>query len=359
MTPLIFRSLCLSAVLILPSCIRNVSPPIRKIASQLVVEGWITTDAPPYTIKLSYSGQFSNAYLVPENLYISDARVVLRDDRGDSSICPWISGGTYQSADSNFVGTVGRTYTLSITLSSGKNYVSKPEKISPVPAIDSLTVFYDSSYIIDVRPSQFILSAHSPDPAGVQNYYRWTADGYVPRKSSGGPCSISSPPCGLTCTCFALCEQFTSNDEINVLSDQFIDGKEIIQPVFYSPIYWFGIHYLEVRQYSLTKAAFTFWEAYLDQTNRTGSILDPLPAPLLGNVYNPVDSSDIALGLFSASATSSAKIIITPEFLQQYWLLDIGAAFIPLGDCHMDFANSLPDDIAPLGWSGADSIVLH
>ncbi|HTS46104.1 MAG TPA: DUF4249 domain-containing protein [Puia sp.] len=355
-----FLKYLLVGVLFLPlACIRSVNVPIRNVSPNLVVEGSITTSPPPYTIKLSYSGAFDATYqLTPEN-YISDAQVVIEDDLGDSTSCQWQYNGTYLSTDSNFIGKVGRAYTLKIRLSNGKTYVSNQEKITPVPSIDSVTITYDSSYISDVRPTQFIISVNTHDPAGAQNYYRWTASAYVPRKSYGWPCSISSPPCGIYCTCFALCVQYTPNNAINVMSDQFVDGREIQQPVYYSPVYWFGTHFIEMEQYSINKDVYIFWNQYLAQTNRTGSILDPLPAPLLGNVHNQADSNDVALGIFSASDVVSKKIKITPFFLQEYYLLSIAIDFIKMGDCHSVYVNSLDDDASPPGWDSAQSFEFH
>lgn len=66
------------------------------------------------------------------------------------------------------------------------------------------------------------------------------ASGYIPRRSSGAPCSLGSPPCGMECSCYAFCVQYLSNDQINIFADQFTDGNEIVQPVFYSPIYRIG-----------------------------------------------------------------------------------------------------------------------
>lgn len=331
------------------SCIRRVNVPIRNGASRLVVEGSISTDSAPYIIKLSYSGQFNNAYLVPKQLFITDAKVTIEDDLGDSTLCQWVSDGSYQTTNSNFRGTVGRSYALIIRLSNGKIYSSKPEKIVPVPSIDSVSVVYDSTYDIDTRPTQLIVSVNTHDPPGIQNYYRWTAFGYIPRKSIGFGYNNH-----------ALCEQFLPNDQINVLSDQFIDGREILhRPVFYSPIYWHGIHFIEIKQYSISRNAYQFWQQYLAQTNRTGSILDPLPAPLIGNMYNQADSNDIALGLFSASDVYKKKIIIIPFFLQEYWLLSIAGEYIKLGDCQFVFPNTLPDDTDAPGWENAEEIDLR
>jgi hypothetical protein len=347
------------------SCIRNVSVPIRTVPPILVVEGWITTDPPPYSINLSYSGIFTNTFQAgvdSDQQFITDAKVTILDDVGDSTSCVRSTNGTYLSYDTNFIGTVDRSYTLRVYLSNGKTYLSKPEKIVAVPPIDSVSIVYDSNYVAGVRPTQFIVSINSHDPAGLANYYRWTASGYIPRKSVGMSCRPFGPPCTdpFMCLCYAECDQFLANNQINVLSDQYIDGREISdQPVFYSPVYWNGNHYIEIKQYSITQEAFLFWQQYLVQTNLTGSILDPLPAPLRGNMYNQADSTDIALGLFSASAATSKKIIIVPAFLQIYLLESIVGPFIVQGDCQDAFSNALPDNSAPTGWGNAQVINLN
>ena len=339
--------------------------PIRQSVPVLVVEGTISTDPPPYMVKLSYSGKFSNTYQASQDthqLFITDAKVIIKDDLGDSALLQWVSDGTYQSVDSNFTGSVGRSYTLIIHLSNGKTYVSKPEIISPVPPIDSVTVVYDSTYIAGVRPTQLIVSLNAHDPAGVKNFYRWTSLGYIPRKSWGKLCNFPYPWCSdpYSCFCFALCEQFISNDQITILSDQFIDGQQIVhQPVFYSPVYWTGTHYIEVKQFSISQGAYIFWQQYLEQTNRTGSILDPLPSSLIGNIYNAADSNDLALGYFEASDVFTKKIIIIPFSLQPYLLESIAGNYIKQGDCHFVYPNSLEDDAVPLGWENAEVIELH
>src|SRR5579864_8521053 len=142
-------------ILMLTTCVRRIDLPIRQVLPKLVVEGMITTDSTPYSINLSYSGSFTNLYDFSQHLsqyYITDAKVTIEDDLGDSTSCQWIGLGTYQSTDPSFIGTVGRTYTLKIYLTNGNVYLSKPETITAVPPIDSLTVFHDTSFITDVRP---------------------------------------------------------------------------------------------------------------------------------------------------------------------------------------------------------------
>ena len=356
---------CASVItcLFLFSCICQVDVPLRTVAPELVVEGLISTGPPPYTIKLSSSGPYTSTTEAGKDsqYFITDARVTIEDDLGDSTSCDWTGLGNYQSVDSNFIGTVGRTYTLKIYLSNGKKYLSRPETITPVAPIDSLTVGYDSAQTASISPPPLIVTVNSHDPGAGQHFYRWASSGYVPRKSAGYTCGNNSVDCPdpYSCSCRALCEQFSADNQINILSNQYIEGGEIVLPVYYSPVYWFGTHFVEVNQYSLSLASYQFWEQYLEQTNRTGSILDPLPSSLIGNMYNPADSTEIVLGLFSASAVYTKKVIIVPFFLQQYLLESLAGYYIKRHDCKDVYPGALPDDTNPPGWENTQEIDLH
>ncbi|HMH32951.1 MAG TPA: DUF4249 family protein, partial [Puia sp.] len=87
-------------VLIAVSCVRTVTVPIRNVAPILVVEGMVTNEAPPYNIRLSYSGQFKNIYEDSAIHYINDAQVSIKDDAGDSVSCALVSDGNYETTDS-------------------------------------------------------------------------------------------------------------------------------------------------------------------------------------------------------------------------------------------------------------------
>lgn len=346
------------------ACVKQVNVPIKEGAQELVVEGLISTDSVPYLINLSYSGPYTNtsqANADTTNYFIPNAKVTILDNLGDSTSCAWIGLGTYQSTDSSFVGIIGRSYTLKVYLPNGKIYVSKPETITPVPVIDSLTVGYDSTQTTGIVPPPLIVTVNTHDPGGAPYYYRWTASGYVPRRSWGMPCRLGDPPCTdpYVCVCAALCEQSNSDNQLSIYSNQFTQGREIIQPVYYSPVYWFGEHFVQINQYSLSLDAYQFWMQYLAQTNRTGSILDPLPAPLTGNIYNQADSNDVALGLFSATAVYVKKVIIVPFFLQQYELQSVAGQYIEMGDCEYAYPNTLPDGSGPPGWQNAQVINLY
>lgn len=358
--PILIAFACL---LFQSACVRQIKVPIRKVSGILVVQGMVTTAQEPYTINLSRSGPYTNSVQAIEQdstYYVPDATVVIRDDQGDSTNCNYAGMGNYVSADPQFVGVVGRTYTLEIYLSDGQTYLSKPETIQAVPPIDSLSIGYDSTGSTYIAPPPLIVTVNTRDPGNGQRYYRWSTSGYLPRKSWGEPCdAFADPPCTnpYMCTCYALCEQKnTASQVLKIVSNQLSEGKEIIEPVYYSPVYWFGNHYVQIDQYSMTLASYQFWEQYLAQTDRTGSILDPLPSPVIGNIYNAADTNKLALGIFSASDVYRKKLILVPYFLQQYELESVAGQYILHGDCQFTYPNALPDNTPPDGWDSAEVI---
>jgi hypothetical protein len=316
----------------------------------LVVEGLLLTDTTPCKVTLSYSGIFNSAGAQAQN-YVDDATVFVKDNTGDSTKLTNIGNGDYVST-SNINAKPGGSYSVSITLSNGKKYASIPETIAPVPqnfSLDSvgevMSGTVDGLYAADIE-------IKTQDPANQKNFYRWISTDFVSRKSTGISCGINSPPC------FQYCFQYYQDNSVYILSDANINGKEIrYQTALISPYYYYGNHYIQLKQLSLTAQAYQFWLLYQQQTTRTGSILDPLPSPLQGNIYNINDSTELALGYFEASDVASIQFILSPIFINAYYTLAGGQDYIATGACYLVYPDATT--YAPPGWGSAPQYIIN
>jgi Domain of unknown function (DUF4249) len=312
------------------SCIEEAQIPFRSEVIQLVVDGGITNDSPPYTIRLTYSGNLKTANFVNLNLAVSGAKVIVTDDLGKSvefKPSPY-ERGVYRSIDDDYVGQVGRTYSLSVALKDGRKYISIPQKMPPCPAIDSLYEEYQD--IVNVSsPDGYQVFLDTKDPKETQNYYRWSAYGY---SLVGGICGN-----GL-CDVFCWVPRFQT--KINTLSDNFVNGNPIKKrPVFFSPVYGVGKHFVEVTQFAISREAYQFWRLYDEQSSRTGTIFDPLPAPIQGNIVNANDPNDIALGYFGVSGISRKRLIIYGQYDRTAIFIN-ARNFLPKGGgCSLPFGS--------------------
>jgi Domain of unknown function (DUF4249) len=343
-----YHHIILSVLIVstLTSCLEEVQIPTRLESAFLVVDGGITDEKPPYTVRLSYSGNQINATDINLNLTVSGAKVYFKDDLGDSTVLyPSVyERGVYRTEDPTFRGKVGRSYSIKIILEDGKEYVSKPEKMQYCPPIDSLTSEY-RDIPNQSTPDGYQVYLDTRDPANILNYYRWVSYGY---SRVGSACGTSF--CGISCKggqagTFCWVPRFQTG--INILSDNNINGNPIRQrPVFFSPVYAPGKHLIEVAQYAITRESYQFWKLYEEQSTRTGTILDPLPAPIQGNVYEVKKPNEFALGYFEVAGVSRKRIIIYGRYDESAIFLNT-VNFLPTrGGCSLPFATC----DRPEGW---------
>ncbi len=328
------------------SCIDRVELPIRAEEPRLVVEGQLTNEAPPYTVRLTYTGRYDQEGQNPADQFVRNAQVSITDDAGRTTLLAATNEGVYRTVDLSFRGQMGRSYSLAVVLPGGKRYVSTPEQMPAVPRIDSVStrLMRTNSFL---TPYQYTYSINTQDPASVRNYYRWTAFGLTVKKSTGVPCSLGSPA-----ICFDNCYTTETSTGVNVFSDDAINGNPIRnRAVFQLPVYAAWPQWVEVQQYGMTLRNYQFWKLYQQQGTRTGSIFDPLPAPVVGNVTNTDDPADRARGYFAVTSVARLRVRNDASEARQgpavYGFLV--SQPVPRGDCRNTYGRTTPVTL-PEGW---------
>ena len=336
-------------------CIKQIKLNYRTPPNTLVVEGLLLTDSTPCKVSLSYSGLFNEKGGQLKN-YITDAIVFVYDDMNDSLKLTGDGAGNYTDVHNEFYAKPEHSYYIKIFLSNGETYASVPENIpkvvnnfeldtigvSPTPALPDL---FGADIKINIQ-----------DPPDETNYYRWITRDYVPRKATGVPCSFGNPPA----FCNQYCYQVFTDSVIRILSDKNINGNLIRdESVLISPYYYYGNHFVEIKQLSLTREAYQFWQLYQQQTTRTGTIEDPLPSALNGNVYNIQDSTQLALGYFEASDAVSKKYILAPQFINSYFTLANITRYIypEQGNCWDVYPNAF--QYGPDEWNNLTPLIYN
>lgn len=337
-------------VVLLSGCIKQAALVYRDVKPLLVVEGMLLTDTTPCTVTLSYSGLFNSAG-AQQQQPIEDAAVFIKDEAGNIIPLQHQRDGMYASAG-NLGAAAGRSYTLNITLANGKKYASYPQKIEPVEqelALDSI----GQGVPADV-PGLYggVINIRTKDPVNAKNYYRWTSVDYVSRAVITH-CGLSPIPC------YNYCYQRYNDPNVYILSDLVVNGSEIrYQPVLTTPYYFYGDHYVEIKQLSITRQVYEFWRLYQEQTSRTGGILDPLPAPIQGNIYSLDDSTELALGYFEASDVASLKLVLAPIFINTYFTFMHSNDYMSnAAVCEEAYANSIRNP--PQGWENATKYIYN
>ena len=307
---------------------------------QLVVDGLITNEPGPYTIKLTLSSRVDD-FLEFTTQKVNGAKVTLFESSGISEMLKEKEIGLYQTKSNGIQGVVGREYSIRIETEDGLVYESVPDKMNPVGEIDELNYTLDAFQPID-SPTEYgfrvYVNAHGVPE--TDNLFRWKFTGTYeintnpeyhtecyPSCPSPDCCSCPLPrPCSgfilnqigiiqleSACTC-CVCWVNQFQDKPYVSDTRFLSNgmfKNI--EVAYIPIeYWpFQVKYrIEVKQMSLSPIAYTYWNAIQAQKEGAASLFQPPTGKVRTNIFEKNGSRE-AQGLFYASAVSVKQKYLT------------------------------------------------
>lgn len=159
-----YKYIIITIAIIFVSCTKEVNIKLKTANPLIVIEGNISDEPGPYTVKLSKTVSFSAANMYPP---ISGALVVISDNMGVVDTLSETTPGAYLTH--KIVGTQGNTYTLKV-LAEGKEYhavSSMPFKVK----LDSIR-FEESSLPGSTAKSYAIIPLYL-DPMTFGNSYRF------------------------------------------------------------------------------------------------------------------------------------------------------------------------------------------
>ena len=159
------------------SCETPITPQLNQDDSKplLVVEGQITDQEGPFTVKLTTTVPVSDFYN-PKPVLNADVRII--DDKGTLYQLYGDDKGLYETAEKNLKGIPGNIYTLYLTnLEDGTEYTSTPVQMQDVPDIDS--VYFEEVTYTRITEGQvyednwlnILMDTH--DAEGNNKYWRW------------------------------------------------------------------------------------------------------------------------------------------------------------------------------------------
>lgn len=329
------------------TCVEPFNPDIPKYDNILVVDGMITDLEEPYYIDLTRTMPYED--IDPDREL--GAEVIVTDDQSNVYEFTETGRGRYVSDPSEFRGEIGRNYQLHIITSDGNEFESEWIELRNVPEIDSLYWTFEEKETNDpdemIQGVQMYLSTE--DPENDTWYYRWewieTWEFTTPFMAAGRP------------TLHECWKTENSNDiEIATSRHLSVDAIKNHPLAFISQkTNRLGIMYsMFVRQYSLSPEAYSFWKQLQDINQKMGTLFDPTPMAVLGNIHN-VDDPDIpVLGYFQASAVSTRRIFVDRSDLPVDLVVSTGYEYCEIMILE-DPTQIQIDDVIRDGWVFLDT----
>jgi hypothetical protein len=288
---------------LLGGCVDPYPPDVPAAAqSYLVVDGFINSKGST-TIKLSRSLGLASASAIPAE---TKATVYVLDNLGTRYNLTENPVGTYtlpaQTLDPQ------RQYQVRITTAKGRNYASDLVAVKTTPPIDKLSWQPTGNGVeIDV-------DAH--DPTGNSRYYRWDYvetwqfnTAYSTKLEYAASTKSVQPRTDDIYTCWRTeLSPFIKQTTTSQLSQDVVANYPLIALPYNEKL---RIKYsVLVLQYAQTPEEYAYWEALSKNTQNLGTLNDPLPSQLTGNIHCLTDASEPVLGYVGAHSVTQERLFI-------------------------------------------------
>ena len=312
------------------SCIEPFTPEPNETQRLLVVEGHISDSPEPYTIRLSRAQPLNGGGSIPE----SGAAVFVKNNEGTAYDFTEVSPGTYQSDPACFKGVRGATYQLHIETTDGSKYKSVEVLLKATPPIDSV-YFEREKRFTDVTGEELdgikiLVDTHDPDGKTLYYRYEWVATYQikVPFPSQwelGSDGSLTLVEFYHICYDSDTSQTILTTNTLQLNQDQVTAFElDYVNTISYRLRTMYSIL---VRQYALDERGHSYWSQLNKNSENLGTLFDPTPYPIVGNLTSSTSPDEVVLGYFDASSVKEKRLYVTRDELDA-----LGLAF-PTNPC--------------------------
>lgn len=302
-------------LLLLLGCVDPIHFEQSEQREHLVVEATFSNIDSSY-VRLSYSQPYALTY----NKFETKAHVFIRSEQGEIINFYHYKSGLYRPLD-NRAAEIGHTYQLHIQVGEDTYESEKVKMLPPVPIDTVYTEFAEVQVGIPGKKEKALMPGYNffldfTDPDEQRNYYRWSVSSvievytqpwnYVNYECRGCPRLQPKDCCG-------HCWVYERSQLYNVKSDRLTNGRQNLrQELHFAPFERdLGAQYrLTVYQHSISEAAYNFFKVVEQQRQSTGTVFDPPPSQLKGNIYNVNNPEEQVIGYFDASSVSKKEVVI-------------------------------------------------
>ncbi len=304
----------------LTACVEPITFDQEEAASYLVVDGLILPGTSPLSVRLTRSSAFGT-FRQP----VTGAQLMLYDEAGQYECYEEVETepGLYHLQPALITVETGSGYFIEIILKDESVYRSMLEIVPPLLSPDSLSYDITTEVVTDptgaVQERNFInMYVHSPLPSTSEAVYlRWqVSEAYSFMDLTCHPLDNSE-------TCY-FDKGISEPQNLLLFSNEDTDAHyltkfPLISQVLFPTLEYEGRHYFNVHQYAITQQAFQYWKDVEQVLSIGGTLFDPPPAGIQGNIYNTADDSELVLGYVGAASVDTIRFFTLPTDIRPYF----------------------------------------
>jgi hypothetical protein len=332
-------------------CKKPYSPPaITSGSSHLVLEGNINPGPDSTIVRLTHTIPLSSpaGTVSPPEL---NATVTVESNQNTAYPLTEIGNGYYVAVGLNL--NTSNQYKLKIVTTNNKIYQSDFVPVKNAPPIDSVNY--------QVQNTSLRININTHDPSNNTRYYRWDYDetwiihskyeSMLELQTDPVDSIVARDPANQIYTCW---QSDVSSDIVLGSTAKISNDILINYPVAIIPSTSEKLaerYSILIKQYAMTPDAFNYYQELRKNTENLGSIFDPQPTSLTGNIHCTTNPSEQVIGYVTAGSVSQVRIYVNAKQLpaNANWIPSL-----PYFDCDFESTVYHPDPLGKYPYSVAE-----
>nr|WP_262904966.1 DUF4249 domain-containing protein [Hymenobacter pini] len=299
--------------MLLTACLEPYVPEVIQAPhAYLVVEGSINSRGSS-TIRLSRAISLSTVTSPPAE---TKATVFIEEEGGMRYPLTEKKAGTYTSAVLSL--NAGRRVRLRVATAAQQEYVSDFTQVIVTPVIDSIT-WKPTGHGLQI-------AANAHDDTDQLKYFRWeyeeTWEFATPFYSTVRYDSIKHRVVDRTKS-INKCWQTKVSTNILLATTAKLGRSQISEaPILLLPRTsdkLYKRYSILVKQYAMTKEEYNYWVGLQKNTQNIGTLFDPLPSQIAGNMHSVHNPEEVVLGFISCQSVTEKRIFADRAKLPYDW----------------------------------------
>jgi hypothetical protein len=306
-----YTAALLLGALLLIRCIDEIRLDIDTDQRWVVIDGQVTDSMQVCTLKISWSaviGVGNDNILTP----IAGCTVQVKDDEGGEFYFMESAEGIYTR---EMRGELGKSYHVEVKMPDGKTLLSRPAQLPKAPALLPISAKVTQKTTISatgrpVTSNQLAVSMNTDVSGSAERpYLRWRASGEYEFREAY-PMALNTKVCYI--------RDNVDFNNIRIFNTNELSGSLLSEEPFLDMNYNYRFAHqycLHLFQYAISEEEFRYWEKLRSIVSIDGSLFDPPPGTVQGNLYNPDDPDDLILGYFSVAGVAYRRDFLNVNLL--------------------------------------------
>lgn len=346
MKRLIQKFVALGMVLGIFSCVDEINLSLEESSQVVVIDAWVGNNSVDSYVKIYRTAPYISGVLNPSYIPVPVRSVLLEVGEGENVLFNQFGGNVFR-LPINFSPVPGSSYKLVIETLEGEIFESGWETMPPLVEIEDINAqAYQRQVMNTVGATQFFqdktfadVQAQIADP-GVGEL------GYLIETSGITELYTSANVDNCACICYENVPNIFSG--MNLTSNLPFQGRRFGLSLGEIPLSSIGRFFVSTKVKTVNKSSFDYLKQVDLQQRNTGSIFDPAPFRIKGNIKKRGAENEQVLGSFFLFQESTfEKLLYRVEIRNESLNLNHFLDPLPFvnGSCTEFYTNASP--IAP------------